>query len=169
MDGGRAPFSHTFGAAVAVWRWSLNMAVFYFWHVYGGDGRVVTESTGQHVADGIVNAVLQQGCANSVRGRAVYLSFHDGWIDHRAAVVYRNVIENCRDKSFTVHFHDRDVQLRCIRQRQVAILPLLVRNFEWRTPDVAAVERDVIHFNRKDGTVDIDNVGQPPIVDRLPC
>src|SRR5438034_10983243 len=130
MDGSGAPFSHTLGAAVAVWRRSLNMAVFDFWHVHGGDGRVVTESTGQHVADGIVNAVLQQGCANSVRGRAVYLSFNDGWIDHRAAVIYCNVIENRRNKSFTVHFNHSDVKLRCIRQRQVAILPLLIRNFE---------------------------------------
>src|SRR5437016_3998062 len=109
MDGGRAPFSHTFGAAVAMWRRSLNMAVFDFWHVYGGDGRVVTESTGQHVADGIVSTVLQQRCANSVRGRAVHLSFYDGWIDHRAAVIDRNVIENCRNKSFTIHFNHSNV------------------------------------------------------------
>ena len=109
--------------------------------------------------------MLQQGCPNSVRGRAVHLSFNDGRIDHRAAVVYRNVIENCRNKGFTVHFNHSDVQLRRIRERQVAILPLLVRNFERRTPDVAAVQCDVIHFNRKHGAVDIDDVGQPPIVD----
>ena len=85
------------------------MAVFDFWHVYGGDGRVVTESTGQHVADGIVSTVLQQRRANSVRGRAVHLSFNDGWIDHRAAVIYRNVVEKCGDKGFAVHFNDSDV------------------------------------------------------------
>jgi len=109
MDGSGATFSHTFGAAVAVWRGRLNMSVFDFWHVHGGDRRVVTESTGQHVADSIVSAVLQQGCANSVRGRAVHLSFNDGWIDHRAAVVYRNLIKNYVNKGFTVHFNDSDV------------------------------------------------------------
>src|SRR5437667_12904763 len=109
MDGSGAAFSHTFGAAVAVWRGSLNMSVFDLWHVQRGDGRVVTESTSQHIADGIVSAVLQQRGANSMRSRAVHLSFNDGWIDHRAAVVYRNVIENCGNKSFPVHFNDSDV------------------------------------------------------------
>src|SRR2546422_9326896 len=98
MDGGRAPFSHTFGAAVAMWRRSLNMAVFDFWHVYGGDWGGVTENTGQHVADGIVSTVFQQRRANSVRGRAVHLSFNDGWIDHRAAVIYRNGSEKSGEK-----------------------------------------------------------------------
>src|SRR6202171_1886118 len=109
MDGSGAPFSHTFGAAVAMWRGRLNMAVFDFWHVQGGDGCVVTESTGQHVADRIVSAVLQQGCANSVGSRHIDLSFDDGWIDHGAAVVYRNVIENRGNKRLAVHFNDRDV------------------------------------------------------------
>src|SRR5437867_2184729 len=109
MNGGGAPFSHPFGAAVTVWRGSLNMSVFDSRHVQSGDGRVVTESAGQHVADGIVNAILQQSGPNSVRGCAVHLSFDDRRIDHRTAVVYRNVIENCGNECFTIHFHDSDV------------------------------------------------------------
>src|SRR5271170_15855 len=106
------------------------MAVLYIGHIQGGDGRVVAERTGEHITHSVIDTILHKCSADSVGGRAVNLAFHDGRIDHRAAVVDGNVVENPWNKSVTLDFDHRNMQLRRVRHGEIAVLLLLVWNLK---------------------------------------
>src|SRR5581483_11891946 len=79
--------------------------------------------------------------------------------------VHCSVVEDPRNISVGIDLDDRYVQLRRVRQREIAVLPNFIRNFERRAPDVTAVQGYIVQFLREDRTVDVDDVRQSPIID----
>src|SRR5450755_4687212 len=165
MDRSRAAFSHAFGAAVAVRRGRRGMAVLDFGNIDGGNRRVVAEGAGQHIADGVIHTGFHQGRADPVRGRTIDLAFDDWGINHGAAIVDGDVIENLRDKSFAIHLDDGNVQLRSVGQGETAVFCFGVWNLERRAPNVPAIQRYIVEFGREQGAVHVHNVGEAPVVD----
>src|SRR5215468_556602 len=100
------------------------MPVFNVRHVDGRDRRVIAESRGQHVADCVVDAGFHQCCADTVRGRTINLAFYNRWIDDGATIVHSNIVEDAWNKSIRLNLDDRDVKLRGVSEREIAVLLL---------------------------------------------
>src|SRR5512142_1373666 len=128
----RAAFAHSLSTTVSMRRGCCDVSVLHAWHIHGGDRRVVAEGTGQHVTHLIVGTGLHQRRTDPVRGRAIDLPLNNGWIDDRPAVVHRNIIENSRYESVSLHLDDGYMQLRGIGEGQIAELLLLIRHLERR-------------------------------------
>src|SRR5215831_18417326 len=97
MYGRCSPLSHPLRTAVTVRRGSLNVAILDLRYVHGRDWNVVAKRAGHHVADFVVDAILQQCSSDAMRGSTVHLSLHNRRIDDGTAIVNGNVVKNFRD------------------------------------------------------------------------
>src|SRR5207249_11238414 len=97
---------------------------------------VIAERRGQQVAIGIVGAILEQHRSNSMRCRSMHLAFDNAWIYRLATIVHASIGEDLRLKSLAVHFEDGRMNLRGVRQGEIAVLALDVRNLEIRMKHV---------------------------------
>jgi hypothetical protein len=104
--------------------------------------------------------------AERLRGRAVHLALDDLRMNPVAAVVHGGVVDDLIGTRLGVDFEHADMDLARVGQRQVAVLPLLVRHLERRHVDVAAVEGHVTRFFREDRVVRVDDRADPHERDR---
>ena len=94
--------------------------------------------------------------ADRLRSRAVHLALDDLRVDTLAAVVHGRVVDKLVDTGLRIDLDEARVDLRRIRERQVAVLPFEVGLLERRPVDVPAVERDV-QVLRKAGVVRVQD------------
>jgi hypothetical protein len=116
---------------------------------------VLVEVRGQELAVLVVGEGLVEGRAQAVSERAVDLALDDLRVDAHAAVVDRRVVDHLDDARVAVDLDHASVDLRRVRQRQVAVLALLVGQLERRHVHVPAVEGDVACLGREHRVVGV--------------
>ena len=103
---------------------------------------------------------LPQRPADPVCRGAVHLTLDDHRVDPGAAVVDDRVIEDLHFSRFLIYFHDRDMCLGGVGQREVAKLALHVRYLERGYVDVATRQRQSLrHLQGEDGVIGVHDVG----------
>ena len=156
VDPGAAALAHALRAERRERRRALDRAGRERRHVERVRDVVVVEVGRQQVPVLVVLEGLVDRGADRLRGRAHHLALDDLRVDPLAAVVDGGVVDDLVRARLRVDLDDGDMDLRRVREREVAELLLDVRHLERRPVDVAAVERDV-EILRQPGVVRVDD------------
>ena len=156
VDARAAALAHALRAERRERRRALDRAGRERRHVERVRDVVVVEVGRQQVPVLVVLEDLVDGGADRLRRRAHHLALDDLRVDPLAAVVDGRVVDDLVGAGLGIDLDDGDVDLRRVREREVAELPLDVRHLERRPVDVAAVERDV-EILRQPGVVRVDD------------